>query len=255
MPSVPTRFPQNALHNAMKLLKEAAGDDPIVSRKDAKVLVEDLNATGQAATAEAVQHLFQLADGLDSKKGARVTGHKLDTIEGFVNRFLIEQEDKGDKGVLSPKDQKRMHAAGKALVDLGKVMSLQGKRGRVSHRVVDKGLNHLTALLDKASGGDHVTSRAEAKDLINDLRSQGRHSEAAAVDAFFAMADDLENLKGERVKTRDLPIIAELVGEQIHNADANHNGFSKAEIGGMPAELKAIFLVGQMADAGLLDAA
>jgi hypothetical protein len=176
MPTLSTRLPQAALAQAMTLLKEAAGNDPIVSREDAKILVQDLAATGQAVTAEAVQQLFELADGLDSKKGARVTGHKLDVIEGFVNRYLIEQEDRDHDGALTPKEQQRMHSAGKALVDMGKVMSLGGQRGRVGHKVVHQGVEHVRALVQKAAGNDTITSRADAKVLVGDLKAQGRYT-------------------------------------------------------------------------------
>jgi hypothetical protein len=55
------------------------------------------------------------------------------------------------------------------------------------------------------------------------------------------------------VKQRDLAPVAELVAEQILAADDNRNGFSKDEIATLPPGFKAIFLVGQMAEAGLLD--
>ncbi len=74
----------HALREAMQLIKEAAGDDAMISRDDARVLAEDLAATGRAVTAEAVEQLFQLADELEPDEGDRRVGHRLALIEGLA---------------------------------------------------------------------------------------------------------------------------------------------------------------------------
>lgn len=253
MTSISTQNVHQSLNAAMRLIEDAAGADKQVSRADAKALVTDLKDAGNAAAAAAVEQIFAFTDGVDRASGARVTGSDLDSVKGFVERFLIDQNDRNADGQLTQKEMRSMHPMAKALVEYGQVLSLEAKSGRMSKDVPGAGVDHVLNLLTEAAGDDKIASRAEAKDLTASLEKQGRFIEAAAVENFFALADELTNMPGERVKLDDLGATADIMKDWMFaDADVNNNGLSKSELSTLSPREKNFVLLGQMLDAGMI---
>lgn len=253
MARIAHKVPMNAYDHIVGLLEEAGGKDGIISREDATRLVEKLEAEGRGTEALAAHHLFAMIDARDQALGHRVTSHDLARDRAFVERKLLENRDTNHNGY-STEEIARMSPAGRALVELGQLLALEARRGRVPHAVPEEGLRHVASLLRSAADGDGIASREDVKRLASELRKQGRGTEALAVGMFFAFIDHRDAGHGHRVTEEDIDRAVGYAEEHLVRAkDRNHNGYSKAEIARMSTTAKAFLRVGQMIRAGILD--
>lgn len=251
---VSRQIPLAAYDHVAKLLKEAAGQDGVVSRQDAAELVAKLKAEGKGTEALAAETLFEQIDKADAGRGARVTGYDLDRHRETV-AAMLEGADLNLDGVLRGPELKLVEQTGAALLELGQTLAASGRPGRVPHRIPLLGMQHVAALLTLA-GRDGVVSRDDAQQLSQDLRAQGRGTEALAVDFWFAFIDHRDHRPGARVTAADIQRALEYSDEHLLKAkDKNHNGYSAREIGRFSTSAKAFLLLGQMIDAGILEAA
>jgi hypothetical protein len=246
--------PMNAYDHVAAELKAANGGDSTISRSDAKKLVAQLKADGKGTEAVVVRSAFAMIDARDQKPGARVTGYDLDRDRAFVQAKLLENRDINKNGYSRPEIDK-MSPLGQGLVELGRVLAITGKHARISHATPEKGLDHTVKLLAQAAGKDGITSKKDVDDLAKALLKQGRGTEALAVGTFGRFIDFRDDKKGARITKKDLDAAAAVGRDVLLRAkDVNKNGYSVDETSKFSKSAKAFLLLGQMVEAGVLEA-
>lgn len=244
--------PMTAYDHIARVLEEAGGKDGVISRADAKGLVEKLRNEGRGTEALAAENLFKMIDAQDQTPGGRVTGYDLNLSRSFVQGKMLENRDVNRNG-FSQDEVARMSPTGRALVELGQVLALEGPKSRVGHAVPEKGLAHVAALLREANGGDGITSRADLKALSERLYKEGRGTEALAANAFFSYVDALSPKPGTRVTAQNIDDAVGLAQQELlREQDKNKNGYSAAEVSTFSPGAKAFLLLGQMIEAGII---
>ncbi len=251
MPRIAHVVPMKAYDHVAAELKKAGGDG-VISRADAKKLVAQLKADGKGTEAMAARNIFKMIDARDAKPGARVTGYDLDRDRSFVQAKMLENRDINKNGYARAEIAK-MSPTGQALVELGRVLSIEKKHSRISYATPEKGLAHTVKLLAKAAGKDGITSRKDVDDLAKSLLAQGRGTEALAVGTFGRFIDFQDAKKGARITKKDLDKAMETGRDVLLRAkDKNHNGYSVDETSKFSKSAKAFLLLGQMVEAGVL---
>lgn len=127
---------------------------------------------------------------------------------------------------------------------------------RISHNTPLKAFDHVAGLMKEQASRDGVLSRADAKNLVKDLRAQGRGTEALAAENIFKMLDKRDSaFEGARVTARDLNGVRSFVKDKmLENRDLNGDGYSRAEIARMSETGKALVEIGKMLEAGIIGA-
>lgn len=244
-----------AYDHVANLLKDAGGKDGIVSKKDAKALVANLRKEGRGTEALAAENLFKMIDAFNDGAGERVTGYDFQAARGFVETKMLENRDTNRNG-FSQAEIDKMSPTGKALIELGRALEMEGPKGRIGHAVPEAGLNHTAALIRGAAGSDGIVSRADIDALEAQLYKDGRGTEAFAVSYFFRMTDHRDAGAGNRVTGADIDKAVDFAKEKmLKNKDVNNNGYSQAEVAKFSASAKAFLMLGQMIDAGIIKSA
>lgn len=244
--------PMSAYDHVARLLEKAGGDDGIISRADAKQLVEDLRKAGKGTEAQAAENIFRIIDEIDARPGARVTGYDLSVTRSYVKEKLLESHDVNRNGY-SRAELETMSPTGRALVELGQILAIEAVKGRVAHRVPEQGLEHIAGLLKDAARGDGITSRADIDALASALYQAGRGTEGLAVRYFGNFIDYRDHKPGARITASDIDRAVEYAKEHLlKNKDENRNGYSAAEVEKFSTTAKAFLLIGQMIDAGII---
>jgi hypothetical protein len=244
--------PLKAYDHIADMLKDAAGADGLVSRDDAKALVSGLIKEGRGTEALAAENLFKMIDHFDNKEGARVTGFDLNLSRKFVEQKMLENRDVNHNGY-SQAEITKMSPTARALVELGQVLGMDAKPGRVAHSTPEAGMNHVASMILKAAGDDSIVSRDDKNELTHDLYKQGRGTEALAADFFYRFMDHRDHKPGARITGADIDKAKNYAREHmLENKDKNQNGYSAAEVEKFSTTAKAFLLVGQMIDAGLI---
>jgi hypothetical protein len=253
MSRISHNVPLQAYDHVRTLLENAAGKDGIISRADAEKLVDDLQKAGKGTEAQVARNLFKMIDHFDADKGARVTGYDLGLARNFVQEKMLENRDVNHNGY-SKSEIATMSKTGQALVELGRILEMEGPKGRIGHDVPEKGMDHVAGLINGASGGDGIISREDREGLVADLYGQGRGTEALAVSYFFSFMDHRDYKPGARITAEDIDKAVDYAGESLlKNKDKNNNGYSKAEVDKFSTTAKAFLLIGQMIEAGIID--
>ena len=100
--------------------------------------------------------------------------------------------------------------------------------------------DHVAKLL--LSGGDQDgVSRSQAKALVNDLRKEGRGTEALAADSLFAMVDHIDHEKGEHITAAHLDRARAYFARKIF---ARGGDITPAEVASLPPTLRALLEIG-----------
>jgi hypothetical protein len=248
--------PLEGFEHVTKMLKDSAGKDGIISRNDAEKLGKTLRKDGRGTEAYAAGKVFRMVDKYEDAPGARVTATDLDQARGFVESELLESADVNHNGY-SQSEVKTMPATGRALVEIGLKLRSESDDGggRVAHRIPELGLNHTADMLKQAAGGDKITSREDREQLIGNLYSEGRGTEALAASYFFNFIDARDHKSGARVTGQDIDRAVEVASERLlKNKDRNHNGYSQNEIDRFSTSAKAFLEVGKLIDAGIIKA-
>jgi hypothetical protein len=246
--------PLEGFEHVTKMLKDSAGKDGIISRKDAEKLGQDLRKAGRGTEALAAGKIFRMVDRYEDQPGARVTAQDLDRARSFVERELLESADTNRNGY-SRAEIQTMPSTGRALVEIGLGLRADADDGggRVAHRIPQAGLEHTAQMLKDAAGADKITSRADREELIGTLYREGRGTEALAASYFFNFIDARDHKPGARVTTKDIDRAVEVAGERLlRNKDLNKNGYSESEIARFSTSAKAFLEVGKLIDAGII---
>ncbi len=251
MPPISRTAGQDAFAHVKTLLEQAAGRDGIVSRADAAQLIDELRTAGRGTEALAAEQIFAAIDLADTTRGARVTGYDLRAHAPVIDEML-EDADLNLDGVLSRAEIEQLKGAGKALLELGQVLRLEARPGRVAHRIPQQGMEHVAALINRAST-DGIISRADKDALVDKLTQSGRGTEALAVAFWFGHIDHRDAKKGARVTSADIEkALAYADKKFLRSKDENRNGYSQKEIGRFSTSAKAFLLIGQMIEGGVL---
>lgn len=246
--------PMAAFDHIKNLLQEAGGKDGIISRADAAKLVDQLEEQGRGTEALAARNLFKMIDMREQKAGARVTGYDLNANRDFVEAKLLENRDENKNG-FSMDEIAKMSPTGKALVELGRVLEMDGPKGRIGHDVPEKGMAHVAQLILQAASKDGIASRDDIEDLKYDLYKQGRGTEQLGVAYFYGFIDARDHGDGNRVTETDVQRAMDYAKESLlKNKDKNNNGYSQAEVENFSTSAKAFLLIGQMIEAGIIKA-
>jgi hypothetical protein len=84
-----------ALEKAAQNILDAAGDDPIVSRKDIRRKLNELEGTEQLLTSI----FYRFMDHRDAKPGARITKKDIDGTLAYAKEKLVDAYDKNNNGL------------------------------------------------------------------------------------------------------------------------------------------------------------
>jgi hypothetical protein len=255
MPRISSVVPMKAYDHVAELLLQKSGGDGVISRADAKRLVAELKAEGKGTEALAANNIFKMIDARDQGRGARVTGYDLKRDRAFVEEKMIKNRDINKNG-LARAEIEKMSPTGQALVELGRVLAIKKKAGRISQKTPERGLMHVAALLTQAAGSDRITSKADINNLAKALLKQGRGTEALAVGTFGAFIDFRDAGRNNRITKRDIDKAVAYGKEVLLKAkDKNNNGYSLDETSKFSKSAKAFLLLGRMIDAGVLKSA
>lgn len=246
--------PMNAYDHVARLLEQAGGSDGVVSRADAERIVAELRSEGKGTEAQAAENIFKFIDARDARPNARVTGYDLNVTRAFVQERLLENRDVNRNGY-SQAEVAKMSPTGRALVELGQILEIEKVQGRVAHDVPEKGLLHVASLLKDAAGTDGITSRDDVETLGKSLYKQGRGTEGLACRTFASFIDFRDHQPGARITTSDIDRAVEYAKTHLlKNKDENRNGYSADEVANFSTSAKAMLLIGQMIDAGIIRA-
>lgn len=244
--------PMKAYDHVAKLLEKAGGDDGVISRADAEKLVADLRLEGKGTEAQAAENIFKFIDARDHRPNARVTGYDLNVSRAFVQEKLLENRDVNRNGY-SQAEIAKMSPTGRALVELGQILEIEKVGGRVAHRVPEQGLEHVANLLKGAAGDDGITSRDDVDALSRKMYKEGRGTEGLACRYFASFIDHRDSQPGARITAADIDRATEYAKEKLFkNKDTNNNGYSAAEVSNFSTTAKAMLLIGEMLDAGII---
>lgn len=245
-------IPMNAYDHVARLLEKAGGEDGIISRADAEQIVAELRQDGKGTEAQAAENIFKFIDARDHREGARVTGYDLNLTRSYVQEKLLENRDVNRNGY-SRDEIAKMSPTGRALVELGQILEIEKVQGRVAHAVPERGLEHVAGLLKEAAGKDGITSRDDIDALGHQLYVQGRGTEGLAVRYFGSFIDYRDHEAGARITGSDIDRAVDYAKEHLlQNKDENRNGYSAAEVENFSTSAKAMLLIGQMLDAGII---
>lgn len=248
-------LPMKAYDHVTDLLREAGGADGRISRADSKQLVKQLRADGRGTEALAASNIFKMIDKREQAAGHQVTGYDLTKDRAYVQAKLLENRDANNNGY-SRAEVATMSPTGRALIELGQMLEVEGARGRVPHETPVKGLYHIASLLREAAKADLVVSRADIDAFADKLYKQGRGTESLALRFFAGFIDHRDAGRGARMTDGDITRAVDYAIEHmLLNKDLNGNGYSKKEQATFSTTAKAFLLVGQMIDAGILDSA
>lgn len=84
-----------ALERAAHNILSAAGDDPIVSRKDIRHMLKELTGTERELT----DILYRFIDHRDYKPGARITRTDIDDTLAYAKTTLVDAYDVNNNGL------------------------------------------------------------------------------------------------------------------------------------------------------------
>ena len=126
-----------ALDQAAAHLIEAAGNDPFISRRDARNKVGSLS--GEAA--DLVERFYRFIDDRDDEKGARVTAKDVEKYSAYVKKHFIDNFD------LDNYDQSRSSAGlpvpARLAVDLVSILKRIGEKGALAENDMESTLTAL----------------------------------------------------------------------------------------------------------------
>lgn len=255
MPRISNDTPMKAYDHVQKLLEKAGRRDGVVSRDDAKKLVQDLQKEGRGTEALAAENIFKMIDARDAQPGNRVTGYDLKKDRSFVESKMLENRDIDGNG-LARSEIEKMSTTGRALVELGRFLDLDTAAGRVAHATPERGLYHVAGMIRAASKHDLITSRADADKYADRLMGEGRGTEALAFRTFFSFIDHRDDRVGGRITDADITKAVDYASRSLlENKDQTGDGYSKNEIAKFSTSAKAFLLLGQMIEAGLIKSA
>jgi len=246
--------PMKAYDHISSLLKTAGHADAKISRDDAKDLVKSLKKEGRGTEALAAEYLFKMIDARDSGAGNQVTAYDLKKDRKFVETKMLENRDTNSNG-FSAAEVAKMSTTGRALIELGQVLEAEKTKGRIAHVTPERGLFHVATMIREASNNDQITSKKDADDYADKLQAQGRGTEALAFRTFYGFIDHKNAKPGERITDKDITNAIDYSNAHLLlNKDKNNNGYSKDEIANFSTSAKAFLVIGQMVEAGILDA-
>src|SRR5690606_3172887 len=127
----------------------------------------------------------------------------LDISRKFVEAKMLENRDVNKNG-FSQAEIAKMSPTARALVELGQVLSIETKKGRISHDLPERGAEHIARLLKDAAGADGTTSRADLEKLADALYTEGRGTESLAASYFFKFLDHRDAAPGARITAKDI---------------------------------------------------
>lgn len=126
-----------ALDQAAAHLIEAAGNDPFVSRRDARNKVAGLSGE----MADLVQRFYRFIDDRDDEKGARVTAKDVDKYTAYVKKYFIDDFD------LEAYDQNRSSTGlplpARLATDLVSILKRIGEKGALAENDMESTLQEL----------------------------------------------------------------------------------------------------------------
>lgn len=102
-----------ALERAGKIIREAAGNDHIISRSDIRKKLNDL----QGLEHRLVASLYRFIDHRDAAKGARITQADVTSAVDYIGKHLIDRYDLNHNG-FSQSEIAQMSALGQSMVAL-----------------------------------------------------------------------------------------------------------------------------------------
>jgi hypothetical protein len=86
-------WPERGMAHIASLLKQAAGPDGVVSRDDARRMVEALEAQGRGTEAHGADMFYRFIDHRDHRAGARVTATDIDVAVDYARDHLLRNKD------------------------------------------------------------------------------------------------------------------------------------------------------------------
>lgn len=253
MSRVPHRVPMRGYDHVTHLLMEAGG--PVVSKKEAKALVAQLEKEGRGTEALAAKNIFTIIDARDAASGHRVTEYDFRKDRRFVQASLLENRDRNRNGY-SADERADLSPTGRALMELGQTLGIKRARGRVALETPERGLFHIATLVRQAAKADLITGRGDINGFVKQLLAEGRGTEALAVQTFFGFLDHRDARPGARITDADITQAIDYGRETLlAKKDRNHNGYSKEEVDEFSTSAKAFLLIGKMIEAGIIPSA
>ncbi|MCI4671851.1 MAG: nuclease A inhibitor family protein [Bacteroidia bacterium] len=127
-----------ALDKAAQNILNAAGNDPIVSRKDIRAKLMELEGVEEELT----RTFYRLIDHRDAKPGARITQKDIDDTLAYAKEKLVDAYDFNNNG-LSKTEISKMSLTARLAVRFAKLLDQQASTDSMSTEEIAKGLFEL----------------------------------------------------------------------------------------------------------------
>jgi hypothetical protein len=121
MPRLSKKDVHAALEKAANNILSARGDDPIVSRKDIRLKINQLEGTERKLT----EIFYRFMDHRDYKAGARITAKDVESTLEYAKKHLIDNYDLNQNG-LSKTEIEKMSLTGKLAVKFARELKNAG---------------------------------------------------------------------------------------------------------------------------------
>ncbi len=228
-------------HIVIEMLK-LADDGGAVRRAAVDRHVDALRKEGRGGEALAAELLFRMVDYVDHERPGAVNRDRF----AFARAFIKHKVAAFSRGApLSP--------SLRALAEVGAILDIAARPGRVAYRVPEQGMEHIAALLDAQADAFQVINRPRRDLLVYDLYEQGRGTEALAVRYFFNFTDHRTPDREGGFNRKELAGSVEYAREKLlRQKDANRNGYSADEIAKFSTTALTFLHVGQMIEAGVI---
>ncbi|MEL7532448.1 MAG: nuclease A inhibitor family protein [Bacteroidota bacterium] len=124
-----------ALEKAAQNILDASGDDPIVSRKDIRQKLQELEGTEQILTSI----FYRFMDHRDAKPGARITKKDVDDSLAYAKEKMVDAYDENNNG-LSAAEIAEMSLTARLAVRLAKLQEQEAEE-MTSDKIYDSLVN------------------------------------------------------------------------------------------------------------------
>lgn len=122
-----------ALEKAAQHILDASGDDPIVSRKDIRGKLKELEGTEQQLTCI----FYRFMDNRDAKPGARITSKDVEGSLAYAKEKLVDAYDENNNG-LSAAEIANMSLTARLAVRYAKLQDERGDGEMTTDQLYDK---------------------------------------------------------------------------------------------------------------------
>lgn len=225
------------------------GGDTGADHQHIHALIGELRKEGRGTEAFAVSTLHAMLSHIDYGKDDSITATHVSNARTYFVRRLYKRG-----GPLSETEINQMSPALRALVEIGRLLEVERRPGRIPHQIPRQGMRHIANLLLEKTRPEGLITRHDRDLIVYELFEHGRGTEALAVRYFFNFIDHRSQGIVDQISPQDIEGAVEYSDEKLlRSKDRDNNGYSADEIKKFSTTAKAFLRIGHMIEAGLIN--